>query len=70
MSQTAVDSFRLAIVAHCKGRQEQVAKEAGISRVFLNKILQGHSEPSLETAAKIATALNISLDEAITSASK
>ncbi len=70
MPKNAVDSFRLSIIALCKGRQEKVAKKAGISRVFLNKILQGHSEPSLETAAKIAAALNISLDEAITSVSK
>lgn len=70
MTQSAADAFRLAIVPHCKGKQEKVAKDAGISRVFLNKILQGHSEPSLETAASIAKAVGISLDAAITSDSE
>ena len=41
--------------------QGKVAENAGISRVFLNRVLQGHSEPTLPIAEKIATATGSSL---------
>jgi len=41
--------------------QGKVAQNAGISRVFLNRVVQGHSEPTLPVAEKIAAATGSSL---------
>lgn len=41
--------------------QRQLAKKAGISHVFLNRVIQGHSIPTLPIAEKIATATGSTL---------
>lgn len=43
--------------------QKDVASEADISNCFYSLIESGHRTPSINTASKIATALNLSLDE-------
>ena len=40
--------------------QKELAEKAGISQSFLCDIEQGRSKPSIDTALKIAEALNIS----------
>lgn len=40
--------------------QRELAEKAGISQSFLCDIEQGRSKPSIDTALKIAEALNIS----------
>ena len=40
--------------------QKDLAEKAGISQSFLCDIEQGRSKPSIDTALKIAEALNIS----------
>ncbi|MFE7461769.1 helix-turn-helix transcriptional regulator [Nocardiopsis terrae] len=46
-------------------RQEDLARRVGISRAYLSNIERGKKQPSLLTAARIATALGVRL-EAIT----
>lgn len=40
--------------------QKELAEKAGITQSFLCDIEQGRSKPSIDTAVKIADALNIS----------
>lgn len=40
--------------------QKELAEKAGITQSFLCDIEQGRSKPSIDTAVKIANALNIS----------
>lgn len=42
--------------------QAELAKKAGIKPALLSKIERGHSYPSMETAIKIARALNTTID--------
>lgn len=42
--------------------QGELAKRAGISSSFMNKIEMGARLPSIETAARIAKALGVTLD--------
>jgi transcriptional regulator with XRE-family HTH domain len=70
MSKEIVDTFRDKIRPLCDGKQEQIAKAAGISRVFLNRILRGKAVPSLDIAESIAVASGLSLSDAITCDSK
>lgn len=56
--------FRLKLSAAIAGEsQRHFAERAGISYVFLNRILKGHSNPTLETCDKIADALGFKLEE-------
>lgn len=66
MASNTAERFRKNIAPLCKGKQEEIADKAGISRVFLNRILQGKSEPSLGIAENIAKAVGVSLDTATT----
>lgn len=62
MSKPQLDAFRRELGRRCNGHQGAVAKRAGISRVFLNRILRGRAIPSLEVAIQIAQALGTSID--------
>ena len=42
-----------------KKSQAELAESAGMSRPYLNSLLQGKSSPSLEVCQRIAEALNI-----------
>lgn len=50
--------------------QRQLAKKAGISHVFLNRVIQGHSIPSLPIAEKIVTATGSSLGRVLSKIEK
>lgn len=63
MTTKAVEYFRKNLAALCAGRQDEVAKAAGISRVHLSRIINGHACPSLEIAAKLCKVLGVSLSE-------
>ncbi|AUN15994.1 hypothetical protein RSJ16_07525 [Paraclostridium sordellii] len=43
--------------------QENLAKKVGISRTYLSKIENGHSNPSTEITYKIANVLNTSIED-------
>jgi transcriptional regulator with XRE-family HTH domain len=65
MPRKEIERFRENVAARCTGHGDKVrlAEEAKISAVFLSKIINGHSEPSYETALKIAEALGVPLSE-------
>lgn len=67
MSKEAVERFREKIIPICHGQQEKIAKKAGISRVYLNRVLGGKAVPSLDVAENIAQAAGLTLSQAITS---
>ncbi|MBZ6007288.1 helix-turn-helix transcriptional regulator [Paraclostridium bifermentans] len=46
-----------------KMSQQILAKKVGISRTYLSKIENGHSNPSTEITYKIANVLNKSIEE-------
>lgn len=43
--------------------QEQLAKQIGVSQVFISRVEKGTKKISLDLAAEIADYLNVSLDE-------
>jgi len=67
MALTAVAAFRERLAPICRGRQGEVAERAGISRVYLNRVLNGGAVPSLEIAERIADAAGFSLSEVLSS---
>jgi len=67
MSKAAVEIFVKKLSPLCDQKQKIIAKKAGISRTFLNRVLRGRAIPSLEIAENIANAAGLSLSEAITS---
>lgn len=50
-------------MARRKWTQTELAKQSGVAQTTISAIYRGTSEPTLSTAAKIAKALGISLDE-------
>lgn len=50
--------------------QRQLAKRAGISHVFLNRVVQGHSIPSLPIAEKIVAATGSTLGKVLSKIEK
>lgn len=61
MGQAELDHFRDNLRRLCEGRQREIAKAAGIHRVQLSRIINGHSSTNIETACEIAKALGVSL---------
>lgn len=63
------DNFRRNLAAACSeyGSITALAEKSGVTNVFLSKIINGHSIPSIDTAVKIAMALNLTLDELMSS---
>lgn len=61
----AMNSFCRYLTSYFKRKgslsQPEVARRAGISRVHLNRIANGHAEPTLPIAEKIAVATGSSL---------
>lgn len=43
--------------------QEELSKAAGLDRTFVGKIERGERSPSLQTISKLATALDINIQE-------
>jgi hypothetical protein len=64
MAKTDVQNFRDNVAALCdeRGALGRLAANAKISRVFLSKILNGHSTPSLGVAIDISRSVGVSLD--------
>lgn len=69
MAQRDLTFFQRNVKRLCEGRQAAIAKKAKISLVFLNKICNGHSSPSLPVACDIARALQVELAELVSSPS-
>lgn len=63
MAKKAAEVFRTNLRVLCEGRQRTVADEAGISLVHLNRIINNHTDPSLDVAFAIAKALGKPLGE-------
>lgn len=63
MARREVVLFRKNVGILCEehGRIQGVADQANISRVYLSKIINGHSTPTIEIALQIADALGYSL---------
>jgi len=62
MSSQQVEAFRRNLGLVCNGNQGRIAASAGISRVFLNRIIRGHATPTLPVAFRIAEALGTTVD--------
>lgn len=58
-------NFCRNLATACKeyGSISALAEKSGVTNVFLSKIINGHSTPSIDTAVKIANALGLTLDE-------
>jgi transcriptional regulator with XRE-family HTH domain len=53
---------RLRVLREAAGRsQADVAKRAGLSRVFVNQLEAGTRDPSLSTLTRVAKALGVTL---------
>ncbi len=60
-------NFRKNLGSLCAeyGAVQRIATQAGISRVFLSRIIHGHATPTIEVAASIARAAGLSLSDLI-----
>ena len=59
------ENFRrnVAMLSKMQGvTQSDLARDAGISRVYLNRLIHGHYEPSLRICERIAVALRVPLE--------
>lgn len=65
MASVDVERFRASVKARCEkhGAIQKLATAAGISRVYLSEILNGHKGPSLDVALDVARALGVSIDD-------
>jgi transcriptional regulator with XRE-family HTH domain len=56
-------NFRENLAALCAGygQVQRLADEANLSRVYLSRLIHGHCVPSLDVAARIATAAKVPL---------
>lgn len=56
-------NFRANVGALCAehGEIQRIADKAGITRVYLSKIIHGKATPTLDVAAKVASALDMPL---------
>lgn len=45
--------------------QKSLSEEIGITRTNLNRIIKGHSKPSVQTALKLSKLLSISVEEVL-----
>ena len=61
---TATKNFRANLRRACEElgiSQTKLSSDSGIARPNVNRILQGHAEPSLETCEKLAEVVEIEL---------
>lgn len=63
MAHKQTEVFRENVAELCAehGRIAEIAERAGISRVYLSRIINGHATPTLDIAAQIAEAVKIPL---------
>lgn len=69
MAHKQTTHFRANLAAFCseRGDIQSLATKAGLSRVYLSRIINGHAEPSLEIASRIADAAEVPLSVMIAS---
>jgi len=58
MASRESDFFRANLRALVDGSQDKIAESADISRKHLSQILNGHVNPTLEVACRLAKAVN------------
>lgn len=65
--QRETRNFRANVATLCTehGEVQRVATKAGISRVFLSKIIHGKAVPTIEVAAQISDALECPLADLV-----
>lgn len=68
MTQEA-ENFRRNVAAACDvhGSKQELADNAGISNVYLSKIIHGKATPTIDVASKIAGALGVPLGKLLKS---
>ena len=57
MATSDVDNFRMNLRPLCAGKQAKIAEQAGISPVYLSRILNGHNSPTIDVACDLARAV-------------
>lgn len=73
MHVQAVQNFRGNVRSAMRAKgwsQDKLATTADLSRPFLNRVLQGKQEPSLEVCDRIADALHYPLSDLLASPKK
>lgn len=67
MPQAETERFRKNLYNAClpHGAVQRIADSAGLSRVFVSRIIHGHADPSLDVAVKLAKAAGFSLGEMV-----
>lgn len=64
MGETMIVNNRLAeIISDLGETQYGLAKTTGLSQPYINKIINGHKTPTIETLEKLCKALGITLAE-------
>ncbi len=65
MASRKAENFRrnIAILCDGYGNVQKLASQAGITRVYLSKIIHGKAEPSLEIAVALADAAGRTMEE-------
>ena len=65
MAQAETEIFRGTLASLCAehGKIQEIADSAGLSRVFLSRIINGHAVPTLDVAARIAKAAKMQLSD-------
>ena len=63
MAHVKTERFRknLEVICSEHGQVQAIASKAGLSRVYVSRIIHGRSIPTLDVAAKIADAVGIPL---------
>jgi len=72
MARKEVVCFQKNLEVLCKehGRIQEVASAAGVSRVFLSRVIHGHAVPTIEIALRIADAVGVSLSDLLSTRQK
>ena len=67
MPQAETERFRKNLAHACRehGEIQNIADKAGVSRVFVSRIINGHAVPSLDVAARLADAAGFSLGDMV-----
>lgn len=61
--QTEVFRVNLSAICAEHGKIQEIADAAGLSRVFVSRIVHGHSVPTIDVAARIAEAAGFQLSD-------
>lgn len=67
MPSRDLELFRANLQSLSRGHQQKVADDAEVSRVYLNRVINGHVNPSMDVASKLASAVGWPLAVMITS---